>query len=198
MKSKKKSRPASKKPLSKKGKQARAEKHELFCLEYTKDQNAARAARDAGYSEKTAREMGYFLLTKTHIKARIQKLIEERNARTLLEGDEILLEIKKLATSDIRRLFDHKTGALLPMKDWPDDIAVCVASIEVKEIYTPSGKNIGCIKKLKLWDKPKPQEMLGRNKKLFTDVVESKVNATVVSVSEAEVKETLAKIQETY
>lgn len=177
-----------KKALTSAGKQARAEKHELFCLEYIKDQNAARAARDAGYSENGASVMGVRLLAKANIKARIKQLLEEQRTRVLLSGDEILLGIKALASSDIRRLFDTKTGCFLPMDEWPDDMAVCVASIEIEELFRGRGENrvwVGYTKKLKLWDKPKSQENLGRNKGLFKDVVESK-NTTTVSVVDPE------------
>lgn len=195
-KAKAKTRP--KKALSRAGKQARAEKHELFCLEYIKDQNAARSARDAGYSEAAAKEIGHKLLTYTHVKARIRQLIEEQKARVLLSGDEILLGIKELAVSDIRRIFDPKTQCWLPMDQWPDDIARCVASIESKELYSRGGILLGYIKKVKLWEKPKSQENLGRNKGLFKDVVENQGQVTVVTVDEQQVKDTLGKIEKEY
>lgn len=186
-----------KEALTSAGRAARAAKHELFCAEYIKDQNAARAARDAGYSEKTAREMGYALLTKPHIKKKVTQLLEEQKARVLLSADEILLGIKQLAVSDIRRLFDDQ-GCILPMKEWPDDVAVCVSSIEVEELFAGRGAKrmlIGYTKKLKLWDKPKSQENLGRNKSLFKDVVAADVTATVVTVDEAQVKAMREKIK---
>lgn len=190
---------AKKKPkLSIEGKRAREAKHELFCLEYVKDQNATRAARDVGYSPGSASVIGVRLLAKDRIKARVKKLLEERAARVLLSGDEILLGIKALATSDVRRLFDTETGCFLPMDQWPDDMAVCVASIEIEELFRGSGKNriwVGYTKKLKLWDKPKSQENLGRNKGLFKDVVESTVEATVVTVDESQVKAAIEKAE---
>lgn len=196
-KAKAKTRP--KKTLSRAGKQARAEKHELFCLEFIKDQNAARAARDAGYSEDTAKEIGHRLLTYVHIKARIKKLLDERMARTLLSGDEILLGIKHLAVADSRRLLDPVTGCVLPPGEWPDDVAQAVASFEVIEKFHPlTGQHTGYVKKVKLWDKPKSQENLGRNKGLFKDVVENQGSVTVVTVDEQQVRDTLGKIEKEY
>ena len=42
-------------------------KQKLFCEYYAKSKNATQAAIDAGYSKKTAKEMGYENLTKPHI-----------------------------------------------------------------------------------------------------------------------------------
>ena len=157
------------------GKAERPEKIEAFCLEYIKDENGTRAAIAVGYAKKSASVMACGLLAKHKVQARLKELRAERNARVLLEGDEILLGIKHLAVSDVRRLFDVNTGCVLPMKDWPDDIAVCVSSIEVDEIFAGKHPNrvlVGYTKKIKLWDKPKSQENLGRNKGLFKDIHE--------------------------
>lgn len=52
-------------------------KQQVFVAEYLKTWNAAESARRAGYSEKTAREIGYDLLTKPHIKAEIDTRLAE-------------------------------------------------------------------------------------------------------------------------
>jgi len=48
-----------------------------FCEEYILDWNGARAARDAGYSENTAREQASRLLTKVHIEAYIKEIQDD-------------------------------------------------------------------------------------------------------------------------
>lgn len=73
-------------------------KQERFISEYLKDFNSTRAARDAGYSENTASEMGYENLRKPQIKKAISKYID-----SILHEDQlslktrILKELKKLA-----------------------------------------------------------------------------------------------------
>lgn len=169
------------------GMAARLEQHELFCIEYTKDGNATRAYIAAGYSENGASASACALLAQPKIAARVTQLQDERKARVLLEGDDILREIQKLATSDIRRLIDPTTGCVLPTDEWPDDIAVAVASFEVIEKYHPiTGKLTGYIKKFKLWDKPKSQEMIGRSLALFTDVVKNDTTLTVAPPADAD------------
>ncbi len=180
------------------GKRGRPERYERFCQEYSTDSNGARSVIAAGYSEAGASVTACQLLAKPNIRARIKQLVDERNARTLLNGDEILLGIKELAVSDIRRIFDSKTQCWLPMDEWPDDIARCVSSIESKELYNRAGDLVGYLKKVKLWEKPKSQENLGRNQGLFKDVVESKVVATVVSVDSKQVAELVDKIEKEF
>jgi len=51
-------------------------KEKAFLDEYMKDFNGAAAARRAGYSENSAKEIAYEILTKPHIKAELQRRYE--------------------------------------------------------------------------------------------------------------------------
>jgi phage terminase small subunit len=146
---------------------------ELFCLEYVKDLNGTQAAIRAGYSPKTAQEQASRLLSKAIISERLQALLDARFKRVQLDGDTILRELLRLATSDLRKLFDDK-GGLLPPHQWPDDAAVAVSSVEVEELFDGYGEErhqIGFTKKVKFWDKPKSLELLGKHLKLFIEQV---------------------------
>jgi len=170
---------------------ASKEAHEMFCLEFAKDFNAVRAYM-AVYPESTYKSAGQSaveLLEKPGIQHRIRQILSERKKRVLLEGDEILQKVMDLGTSDVREIIDPVTQCFLPTTQWPDSIALCVSSIEIKELFAPyTGEKIGEIKKVKLWDKPKPLELLGKNKKLWTDVLETK-NETIVTASAAQIEE---------
>ena len=52
-------------------------KQKIFCEEYIIDWNASRAARDAGYSEKTAKDIGCENLAKPNIQAYIAEIQED-------------------------------------------------------------------------------------------------------------------------
>lgn len=65
-------------------------KQEAFCQEYIKDFNATQAAVRAGYSERTAKECGYELLTKLHIQGRVAQLKAKRCERTQIDADWVL------------------------------------------------------------------------------------------------------------
>lgn len=77
-------------------------KEHIFCQEYIIDFNGARAARTAGYSEKTADKQAYQLLEKPRVHAEITRLISERVKRTQITADRVLLELASIAFADLR------------------------------------------------------------------------------------------------
>ena len=68
-----------------------------FITEYLIDKNAARAARAAGYSEKTARAIGHSLLHKERIQSAIASALDEQKKRTLIEADQVLKDIERIS-----------------------------------------------------------------------------------------------------
>lgn len=79
--------------MTQKLKKVLTDKEVAFCHEYVIDWNATRAAIDAGYSKKTARQIGYENLTKPYIKDKIKKLIEEK----VMARDEVLARLADMA-----------------------------------------------------------------------------------------------------
>lgn len=75
------------------------DKQKRFCDEYLKDQNAAKAARAAGYSEKAARQQGQLLLTKTDIQNYIREQQEKMHDDTIADAK----ELRQTLTSIIRQ-----------------------------------------------------------------------------------------------
>ena len=149
-------------------------KQKRFCQEYIVDWNATRAAIVAGYSKKTAKEIGYENLTKPYIKAFIEEIklkIEEQSGISALR---ILLEWKKIAFCSISEL--HETW--VSRKDFDaieHDHKACIQEISTKvrteTIYSPSNDKKEPVEieyvKIKLFDKAKALEniskMLGYN-----------------------------------
>lgn len=79
-------------------------KRDAFCSEYLKDRNATQAAIRAGYSERTAKEQGYRLLTNVHVTARINELMRERAQRLEIETTDVLQRLWEKATADVNDL----------------------------------------------------------------------------------------------
>lgn len=157
-----------------KGEDGLNEKQRLFCAEYLVDLNATAAAIRAGYSTKTARSIAQELLVKPEVIAKVQVLMDERSKRTEVTADRVITEVARLGFADLRKLFNAQ-GGLLPVNDWPDEVAAAVASVEVDELFEGFGENrhqIGYTKKVKLWDKGKALELLGRHLKLWVERVE--------------------------
>lgn len=64
-------------------------KQTAFCHEYIKDRNATQAAIRAGYSEKTAGQMGFENLKKPEIILRIKELEDEVRAKNVASAHEV-------------------------------------------------------------------------------------------------------------
>lgn len=83
----------------------------------------------------------------------------------------LLRELRSIATSDLREMFNEH-GRLKPPAEWPDSITRAIASVETFEEFQGAGKDreyIGDTKKLKLWDKTKSLELIGKTMALFVD-----------------------------
>ena len=73
-------------------------KQAAFVREYLVDLNATGAARRAGYSERTASEVGYENLRKPQISEAIENALAERANRTELTADEVIEGLKREAS----------------------------------------------------------------------------------------------------
>ncbi|EPG3452758.1 terminase small subunit [Klebsiella oxytoca] len=83
----------------------------LFVAEYLKDNNATQAAIRAGYSKKTAEQIGYQLLQKTSVAQAIAQQQKASIVRTLGSADEVLEQMWRLATFDANQLSQHRRGS---------------------------------------------------------------------------------------
>jgi len=142
-----------------------------FIEEYLVDLNATQAAIRAGYSTRTAKEIGCENLSKPNIQNAIHVAMNERSRRTGITVDRVLEEIAKIGFADIREIFTAG-DKLRSIADLPDDIAAAVQSIEVA--VRPPGlagddgfKEGELVYKIRLSDKLKGLELLGRHLGMF-------------------------------
>jgi hypothetical protein len=104
-----------------------------FCLVYIANGFNATAAYKTAYpaaSFRSARELGYRLLTKVDIKAFVAEQLAQRWKPLQMTADEALARIATAARADIRTLFDE-AGRLLPPHLWPDDIATSIQALHL-------------------------------------------------------------------
>jgi phage terminase small subunit len=133
-------------------------RQQRFVAEYLIDLNATQAAIRAGYSKRNADQIGPRLVGKSRVTAAIKEAQVAQLARINLTADRALLELERVAFSDIRRFFTD-SGELRPLDDLTADEGAVVASVDVaKSEDTPD-----TIHKLKLWDKLKALEMLAKH-----------------------------------
>ena len=137
-------------------------KQDLFCREYIIDHNAVQAAIRAGYSKKTAHQIGPENLRKPSIKERLEQLTKPKIDKLEITAERVLREIALIAFSNIQDLFDED-DCLKPISQLTRDQAAILSSVEIDEIIIGKGeekKPWGKAKKMKLWDKLKAQNML--------------------------------------
>jgi phage terminase small subunit len=167
--------------MGRKTKSSLTDKQMRFIAEYLIDKNATQAAIRTGYSEKTARVQGSRLLTNADIQHEIQRQISADLKEFQIDRTTVLQELLRIATSDIRELFDEN-GMVKPVHSLSDEAARAISAIEVEETRSYGNEEQGMkihTKKIKFWDKNKALENLARHLKLLTDKVEVEVNESL-------------------
>lgn len=128
-------------------------KQQRFCDEYLIDLNATQAAIRAGYSKKTAKQIGQQNLTKLDLKEYIEKRMAEKEAALVADQDEVL----KYLTSVLR---GESRSTEIVVEGIGDGCSE--ARTITKE---PSEK-----------DRLKAAELLGKRYGLYTDKVQQEVD----------------------
>jgi phage terminase small subunit len=131
------------------------EKEEAFCNAYLIDFNGAKAARMAGYSESSAKEIASQNLTKLHIRARITELRQQMGKAYNVTRERIAQELARIGFLDIRNVFDEQ-GRLKDPREWSDEEAAAIAGLETEQTFEGYGDDrtwTGYLKKVKLTDK---------------------------------------------
>ena len=141
------------------------QKQKRFIEEYLIDLNATQAAIRAGYSPDTAKSIGSENLTKPDIQARIARAMAERSRRTGVNADRVVMELAKIAFVNAKDVIDSDTATVRP-DALPEDTAA-IQSVKVKTF----GED-GLEREIKMADKLKALELLGKHLGMFKDRVE--------------------------
>ena len=137
-------------------------KQKLFCEEYLIDLNATQAAIRAGYSAHTANEQGNRLLSNVSVRTRIDEALAERSKRTGINQDRVIRELARVAFVNALDVINFKEATIKDNASADDTAAI--ASIKVKTILGE-----GVEREIKLADKLKALELLGKHLGMFTD-----------------------------
>lgn len=116
------------------------QKEELFCEFYIEEFNGADAARRAGYSENSARQIASENLSKPYIKAYISKIQENLAERSGISKLRQLNRWKGIAYSDITDMFDIVGGEVIlkgekSLSDLPKELRMNISELK----NTPAG-----------------------------------------------------------
>ena len=94
-------------PVAVSGSAALTPREQIFVGEYLIDFNATRAAKAAGYSEKSAESIGSRMLRKVNVQTELTRKIKERTDKLDMEGEDVLrawVEIVNLDVNDLQQL----------------------------------------------------------------------------------------------
>lgn len=156
------------------------EKNIRFCEEYLIDLNATQAAIRAGYKDSNSvRNTAADLLAKPDISVYINKLMAQRSKRTGVNADRVVRELAKIAFVNATDVIS-KDGDILVNAAEEDTAAI--SGVKVKKSYFEGGNSIE--KEVRLHDKVKALELLGRHLKMFTDKFEVLPGVTIISGEE--------------
>jgi phage terminase small subunit len=151
-------------------------RQQRFVEEYLIDLNATQAAIRAGYSPNSARDIGSENLTKPHIRARVDEALAERSKRTGINADRVVRELARIAFVNAADVINFDSATL--SENASEDDTAAIASVKVKTIPTQEGEGVEC--EIRLADKIKALELLGKHLGMFTADSESNVPVTVV------------------
>lgn len=149
-------------------------KQQRFVEEYLTDLNATQAAIRAGYSVKNAAKIASQLLDKTRVKNAIDKAMAERSRRTGITQDRVLRELAKVAFVNATDVINMDDATLKGDANREDTAAI--ASVKVKTIPGEEGDIVE--REVKMCDKLKALELIGKHLGMFTDKVN--VNAEMM------------------
>ncbi len=147
-----------------------------FCDEYLIDLNATRAYKVAYprcKKEETANAASSRMLRNVKVQEYISKKQQEIEKRTEVTQDMVIKELAKIAFLDIRKLYTEN-GQLKNISDIDSNTAGAISSLETLEEYEGYGddrEKIGDTQKVKLLDKTKALELLGRHLGMFKEKV---------------------------
>lgn len=148
-----------------------SEQRQRFVDEYLIDLNATQAAIRAGYSVKTAQEQASRLLSNVMVQRVIKEAMAERSKRTGINQDRVLRELARIAFVNPTDVINTE-DATLKKRASEDDLAAILA-VKVKTF----GED-GIEREIKMHDKIKALELLGRHLGMYQNNMHIKVESS--------------------
>lgn len=150
-------------------------KQRLFVQEYLIDLNAKQASIRAGYSPANAEFQGHQLIKNPKVKQAIELAMYEREQRIKVTQDRVIQELAKIAfinPTDVVNSYDASLHNGATRED-----TAAISSIRVRRI--PSKNGMGIEREIKLNDKIRALDLLGKHLGLFNDKLNITADAVV-------------------
>jgi len=137
-------------------------KYDIFTSEYVKDFNGTRSAIAAGYSKKTAGSKANQLLKLSDVQQMLKDKLQPRLKRYDVTQENILRELSRLAFSKVHEGTD-------PDFDDDDNVQAAISHREDFIIESADGQTHRRTQKVKMYDKTKALELLGKFHNLWKE-----------------------------
>lgn len=150
------------------------EKQKKFAREYLKDFNGARAARDAGYSKKTADRIASENLRKPEVVEYLNELQEKKKKKFELSEEKVMNELSAIAFSRITDYAQIYEGINLLGKPATKVLFTPTYKLDDLQIAAISeiSQNEKGVIKLKLENKIEALKLIGKQIGMFKDKVD--------------------------
>jgi phage terminase small subunit len=169
-------------------------KQKRFCDEYLIDLNATQSAIRAGYSPATAAEQATRLLRKVNIQEYIQELQNARSKRTDITKDRVLQELAAIAFANIDEFaivrMEEQKSITFDEEGNPHEVIHLVKIVDVFETDKVDKAKIPALSSIKqgrdgievkIHDKQKALELIGRHLGMFNDKLDLTTNGKDIS-----------------
>lgn len=129
--------------------------------------NASRAAKKAGTTSVEPNTIAHQTLMRPKVAALVSKKITERSQRLNISSDMVLQGLYRIATADIADAHDWD-GNLKNIHDIPPELRQALDGIDSFKSFL-GNQETGVTRKIRLSDRLKAWELLGKHLAMFTD-----------------------------
>lgn len=166
------------------------DKQEKFCQEYLIDLNGTQAAIRAGYSEKTAQEIASENLLKPIIQNRLNDLRKPLAEKVGITQEMVLNELAKVGFANLKDYLSDDLD-VNKLSDIDTNKAGAIASLKKNVTTFEGGESVTT--EIKLHDKIKSLELIGKHLGFFEKDNKQQGNTVVVSPATPEQLKEIAK-----
>jgi phage terminase small subunit len=125
------------------------DQHQKFCAHYVICFNAAESARQAGFSEATARSIGHSLLTRADIQAHVRAMRAELGELHFDLANRVTAQLIRMASADPTKMLGAN-GDLTDPATWAEEEKSLIVGLEIEEKEVGEGAEFIRTKKVKL------------------------------------------------
>jgi len=143
-----------------------------FAREFYKTNNAKQSAIKAGWSEKTAHGRCHTLIENDVVKQELERMEQKAREHFELSEQRVLDELMNIGFANVQDFLNYtSTGEVVftPLDQLERERAAAINGISVTTKFDRDGNQLGVDSQLKMNDKLKALEMLGRKMGMWND-----------------------------